>query len=116
MFSATISVFELALDMDNNGTFESKKYFHRLLGDVNGSGAVDAADKTQVLLAQGATYNAENDVKGDGFVNITDTSLVTRAVGRKLKGGLFRDDQESVPMLHNCEPQDAGRPLIERFK
>ena len=33
-----------------------------------------------------------NDVNGDGFVNVTDTLLVTRAFGRKLKGGLFRDD------------------------
>ena len=75
-----------------NGSFESKKYFHRLLGDVSGNGIVDAADKRQVLLAQGGLYSVESDANGDGLINIADTTLVTRAVGRKLKGGLFRDD------------------------
>ena len=83
--------YELGIDMDGNGSFESKKYFHRLLGDVNGDGIVSAADKSQVLVAQGTT-SVEADVNGDGFVNVADTTLVTRAVGRKLKGGLFRDD------------------------
>ncbi len=83
--------YELGIDMDGNGSFESKKYFHRLLGDVNGDGVVSAADKSQVLAAQGTT-SVEADVNGDGFVNVADTTLVTRAFGRKLKGGLFRDD------------------------
>ncbi len=83
--------YELGVDMDGNGSFESKKYFHRLLGDVNGDGVVSSSDKIQVLLASGSS-SAESDVNGDGLVNILDTSLVSRAVGRKLKGGLFRDD------------------------
>jgi len=83
--------YELGIDMDGNGSFESKKYFHRLLGDVNGDGVVSSSDKIQVLLASGSS-SAESDVNGDGLVNILDTSLVSRAVGRKLKGGLFRDD------------------------
>jgi len=83
--------YELAVDMDGDGVFESKKYFHRLLGDVNGDGVVSSIDKTQVLSALG-TATAESDVNGDGIVNIFDTSLLSRAVGRKLKGGLFRDD------------------------
>jgi len=83
--------YELAVDMDGDGVFESKKYFHRLLGDVNGDGVVSSIDKSQVLSASG-TATAESDVNGDGIVNIFDTSLLSRAVGRKLKGGLFRDD------------------------
>lgn len=83
--------YELGVDMDGNGSFESKKYFHRLLGDVNGDGIVNSTDKAQVLSASG-TSNPESDVNGDGLVNISDTSLVSRAVGRKLKDGLFRDD------------------------
>ena len=45
--------YEIALDMDGNGSFESKRSFHRLLGDVTGNGIVDAADKSQVLAGQG---------------------------------------------------------------
>jgi hypothetical protein len=86
--------YEIALDMDGNGSFESKKYFHRLFGDVTGNGTIDAADKSQVLAGQGVAYSAENDINGDGFVNVSDTTLVTRAVSaiRKLKNGLSRDD------------------------
>jgi uncharacterized delta-60 repeat protein/CSLREA domain-containing protein len=81
--------YQIAVDMDQNGSFETVKSFHRLLGDMNGNGIVDAADKTKILLAQGTPYSAENDANGDGAVNITDTSLVTRAFGRKLKNTLF---------------------------
>lgn len=85
--------FEIAVDMDGNGSFESKKYFHRLFGDMTGNGIVDAADKLKVLAAQGMAYIAENDVNGDGVVNVLDTTLATRAVGgRKLGNGLRRDD------------------------
>ncbi len=83
--------YELGVDMDGNGTFESKKYFHRLLGDLTGNGIVDSADKAQFLGRTGATA-AENDVNGDGLFNLTDSSLLSRAIGRKLKGDLFRDD------------------------
>ena len=76
--------------MDGNGSFESKKYFHRLSGDVNGDCIVNSTDKAQVIAASG-TSSAESDVNGGGLVNILDTSLVSRAVGRKLKSGLFRD-------------------------
>ena len=82
--------YELGIDMDGNGSFESKKYFHRLSGDVNGDCIVNSTDKAQVLAASG-TSSAESDVNGGGLVNILDTSLVSRAVGRKLKSGLFRD-------------------------
>ena len=81
--------YEIAVDMDGDGSFESKKYFHRLLGDVTGNGIVDNADKAQVLAAQGVAYSVESDVNGDGVVNVADTLLVTRAVGRKLKDSLF---------------------------
>ncbi|MBC7968376.1 MAG: hypothetical protein H7Z17_20920 [Fuerstia sp.] len=86
--------YEIALDMDGNGSFESKKYFHRLFGDVTGNGTIDAADKSQVLAAQGVAYSAESDVNGDGVMNVADTTLVTRAISaiRKLKNGLLRDD------------------------
>ncbi len=86
--------YEIAVDMDGNGSFESKKYFHRLFGDVTGDGLINAADKSKVLTGQGVAYSAESDVNGDGSINVADTILVTRAISaiRKLKGGLFRDD------------------------
>ena len=83
--------YRIGIDMDGNGSFESAKYFHRLLGDVNGDSRVTSTDKMQVLSAAGTT-SAESDVNGDGIVNILDTSLVSRAVGRRLRGDLFRDD------------------------
>ena len=84
--------YELAIDMDGNGSFETKQFFHRLLGDINGNGAVENADKAQVLAGQSAAYSAENDVNGDGVVNVADTSLLARAFNRKLKDGLLRND------------------------
>ena len=83
--------YELAVDLDNNGSFESKKYFYRLLGDVNGDRRVDSTDSSLTLSAYGTT-NPERDVNGDGFVNANDRTLVLRALGRKLMDDLFADD------------------------
>ncbi len=83
--------YELGVDMDGNGSFESKKYFYRLLGDVNGDRKVDSADSSLVTSSFGTT-NAERDVNGDGTVNSNDRTLVLRSVGRKLKDDLFTDD------------------------
>ena len=83
--------YELAVDMDGNGSFETKNYFYRLLGDVNGDRKVDATDSSLTLSAFG-TRNPERDVNGDGFVNAIDRTLVLRALGRKLKDDLFLND------------------------
>ncbi|MFM7166835.1 MAG: ELWxxDGT repeat protein [Planctomycetaceae bacterium] len=83
--------YELAWDRSRNGSFTAKKYFYRLLGDVNGDRRVDATDSTLVTNSLGL-LNPERDVNGDGIVNANDRTLVLRAVGRKLKDGLFTDD------------------------
>ena len=83
--------YELAVDMDGNGSFETKNYFYRLLGDVNGDRKVDATDSSLTLSAFG-TRNPERDVNGDGFFNAIDRTLVLRALGRKLKDDLFLND------------------------
>jgi len=83
--------YEISVDTDSNGSFESKKNFFRLFGDVTGDAKVNASDKIQILQANG-TASVESDVNGDGLVNVLDTALMSRAVGKKLKSGLFWDD------------------------
>jgi len=80
--------YEIGVDMDGNGSFETKKHFFRLFGDVTGDGTVDSADKIKVLRGNGTT-SAESDVNGDGQVNVLDTALMSRAIGKKIKNGLF---------------------------
>ena len=69
----------------------TKKYFYRLLGDVNGDRRVDSADASLIGAALG-TVNPERDVNGDGVVNASDRTLALRANLRKLKDGLLTDD------------------------
>ncbi|HCP12094.1 MAG TPA: hypothetical protein DIT89_07145, partial [Planctomycetaceae bacterium] len=83
--------YEIAMDLDSNGTFETKKYFYRLLGDVNGDRRVDSGDASLIGAALG-TVNPERDVNGDGVVNASDRTLALRANLRKLKDGLLTDD------------------------
>jgi hypothetical protein len=83
--------YEIAVDTDANGTFESSKSFYRLLGDINGDRRVDSSDSNLVTSAFG-TSNPERDANGDGVVNANDRTLVLRALGRKLKDDLFADD------------------------
>ena len=83
--------YEIGVDMDGNGSFETTKHFFRLFGDVTGDGTVNSADKIKVLQANGTT-SAESDVNGDGVVNVLDTALMSRAIGKKIKSGLFWDD------------------------
>jgi hypothetical protein len=83
--------YEMGIDMDGDGSFESKKSFYRLLGDANGDRKVDATDRNLVTGSFG-TANAEHDVNGDGIVNANDRTLVLRALGRKLKDDLFLDE------------------------
>ncbi|MBL8810606.1 MAG: hypothetical protein JNM43_10550, partial [Planctomycetaceae bacterium] len=83
--------YQLGIDMDGDGTYESVRSFYRLLGDVNGDRRVDTVDSSLVLGAYG-TSNPERDVNGDGSVNANDRTLLLRSVGRKLKDDLFADD------------------------
>jgi hypothetical protein len=45
--------------------------FYRLFGDINGDGAVNAADNIRFKAAL-TTYNAAFDSNGDGFINAAD--------------------------------------------
>lgn len=83
--------YELAWDSNRNGSFTARKYFYRLLGDVNGDRRVDSIDTSLVTNSLGL-LNPDRDVNGDGYVNANDRTLVLRSLGRKLKDGLFTDD------------------------
>lgn len=86
--------YQFAFDADADGGFEDGSpvmSFHRLLGDVNGDGIVNSADKTQVMLANKSS-NPESDANGDGIVNLSDISYTSRAANRKLRPDLFRND------------------------
>ncbi len=101
--------YEVAVDMNGDGSYESVKHFFRLYGDANGDGVVDGLDKARVLAMAGTT-NVEGDVNGDGIVNASDTTAVTRAVGRKLKAGLTWMIKR-VPHVYDSYPPrpDSGR-------
>jgi hypothetical protein len=91
--------YEIDLDLAGNGTFSTKEYFYRLLGDVNvgslassATHAVDQNDLNAISAAIGqAGINLATDVNGDGKVNQTDLTLGTRSKGRQLGAGLHLD-------------------------
>ena len=80
--------YELGVDLDGNGSFESKRYFYRLLGDVNGDRIVNSLDSSLVTSAFGSS-NPERDVNGDGIVNANDRTFLLRNFGRKLNEMLW---------------------------
>jgi len=85
--------YEIALDLDRNGTLETTRHFYRLLGDANGDRTVDAGDLDLVSEAMGQTGpNLEADVTGNGRVSFWDWYMTWINSGRGLDGGLPLDD------------------------
>jgi carbon monoxide dehydrogenase subunit G len=84
--------YEFRLDLDGDGSFETLRRFHRLLGDVDGDQRVTADDINLITLTLGASgSNLNLDVNGDTVVSATDRRLARRAVGRRLTAGLPLD-------------------------
>jgi hypothetical protein len=81
--------YTLGVDLDGNGTFETKLFFSRLLGDTSGNREVTAADQNAVLAGLTQDYNANLDVNGDGVVNTSDFQYVRKSLGRKIKSTLI---------------------------
>jgi hypothetical protein len=89
----TDGYYELSLDSDGNGTFETIRRFYRLQGDFNGDRIVNAADGDLLTTALGAgSPDTYFDLTGDGVVDATDQSKLTTLLGRQLGAGLLIDD------------------------
>jgi hypothetical protein len=86
--------YTLGLDLNNDGVYETKFFFYRIFGDVNGDRIVNATDESLVTANANTTvpYNANNDPNGDGVVNGSDVIVVRRALGRQLGSGLLITD------------------------
>jgi hypothetical protein len=87
--------YQIQLDLDGDGSFETTRSFYRLVGDVNGDRQVTSTYATLIKAAyttSATAYNAERDVNGDGIVNALDWTYASRALNRKLKDGLAIDD------------------------
>ena len=89
--TAADGYYRLELDYNGDGVFDTAVYFYRLLGDVNGDRKVDASDRAGIMAAL-RNQNPEADANGDGVVNSADLTVVTRAIGRKLRDDLFTND------------------------
>lgn len=85
--------YKLEFDLDDDGDFESVRSFYRLLGDTNGDRSVDARDIVSVSQAfRSAGQNLNQDVDGDGVVNVTDLTAVVRGIGTRINPKLRLDD------------------------
>jgi len=61
--------------LDSNGSFETQRTFHRLLGDLTGDRAVTSSDR-DLLNTLGGLYDPNRDVNGDGVVDARDRVLI----------------------------------------
>jgi hypothetical protein len=78
-------LYRVSFDLDGDGKREAGASFHRLLGDADGNGVVDAADQSLVNSQLGQSgINLLGDVNGDGVVNLQDRTRVRRLLGRSL--------------------------------
>ena len=91
--TAADGYYELKLDLDGDGTFETVEHFYRLFADVNGDGVVDNQDLVAITAAFGQTgAGLDMDINGDGVVNATDRLLASTARGHRLAAGLPIDN------------------------
>ncbi len=83
--------YEVGLDLDGDGTFETTRTFYRLFGDVTGDRSVDLRDLFAVVGGLGDT-DPERDVNGSGRVDVLDVLFVLFAQRRSLDDGVAVDD------------------------
>jgi hypothetical protein len=83
--------YVLELDLDGDGTFETARRFHRLLGDVNGDGSVSQADLLAIAAAFLRVPGQSRDVDGNGSVDLGDYRLAASNLGAAIDPALRRD-------------------------
>ena len=77
----------VTVTIGNSGIATYTRRIDVLPGDVNDDGVVNAQDLVDVrndFTALGAIYNIFDDINGDGVIDISDTNLVGRFIGKKL--------------------------------
>ncbi len=85
--------YDLAFDLDGDGSFETDFHFHRLFGDTNGDRIVDSLDEKAIVAAFGRTGpTLDADVNGDGYVNALDRLFALKNLGQLLTPSLPLDD------------------------
>ena len=85
--------YDLAFDLDGNGSFETNFHFHRLFGDINGDRIVDALDVAAIVAAFGKTGpKLDGDANGDGYVNALDRLFALQNTGQFVAPSLPIDD------------------------
>jgi predicted outer membrane repeat protein len=80
-------VYQLAVDYNLDGIYETSVKFHRLFGDVNGDGTVDNTDVNAIkAIAVFGKYNVltGEDTNGSGRVFTEDVTNATKQRGRKV--------------------------------
>ncbi len=87
--------YRVRIDSNLDGDFDDagEAYeFHRLLGDANGDGQVDALDTAVVDSLYGRLgSNLDGDLNGDGVVNLTDKSFTLRTYRNRALASQLRN-------------------------
>jgi hypothetical protein len=84
---AITSADRVTVTIGNSGITTYTRRLDVLPGDANDDGVINAQDLVVVrndFAVLGSTYNIFNDINGDGTVDINDTNLVGRFIGKKL--------------------------------
>jgi len=85
--------YQIGLDLDGNGSFETTRSFYRLLGDVNGDRTVNSRDLDMIRAAYGQSGSGlQTDVNASGTVDRADWSAAYRNRGKRLGTQLQVDD------------------------
>ena len=76
-------------DADGTGNDDYSFFFHRLTGDADGNGVVDALDRSIVLDSLGRfstadSFDANADLDRDGRISVRDRVIVVRANGQSI--------------------------------
>ena len=91
--SAGNGYYELALDLDGNGSLETELHFYRLLGDTNGDRKVSQKDVQNIRKGiRRNLFNSDNDINGDGKVDIFDLLFAKEEKTEQLLQSLILDD------------------------